>query len=226
MAADLDGDGDADFVTVNERTNSVSVIKSALVIPDTTAPTVSIVTPDDGAVFGLGEVVLADYSCTDEVDPSPTCIGTVAAGAALNTSTVGTHTLSVTATDSAGNAVTVTRDYTVAYSFAGFGAPIADVNDVKAGRSVPVKWNLTDASGTPISDPSSFESLTSRPVGCEQGPGETVVEPAAGASGLQYLDLGDWQYNWKTSKSYAGTCREMVLTLADGTTHSAMFRFN
>src|SRR5690606_4372344 len=225
VAGDLDGDGDADFVTVNEQTSNISVIKSALVIPDTTAPTVSIAMPADGAVFGLEEVVLADYSCTDEVEPSPTCNGTVSLGAALDTSTVGAHAFSVTSTDASGNSVTVTHDYTVTYGFTGFAAPILDLNDVKAGQSVPVKWNLTDASGAPISDPSSFESLTSRPVGCEQAPGDDVVEPAAGASGLQYLDLGDWQYNWKTSKSYAGTCREMVLTLADGTTHRAVFQF-
>jgi hypothetical protein len=30
---------------------------------------------------------------------------------------------------------------------------------------------------------------------------------------------------WKTSKAWAGTCRKFVLTLADGTVHSALFRF-
>jgi hypothetical protein len=36
---------------------------------------------------------------------------------------------------------------------------------------------------------------------------------------------GNWQYNWKTDKAYAGTCRTMVLTLSDNTTHSATFKF-
>jgi hypothetical protein len=30
---------------------------------------------------------------------------------------------------------------------------------------------------------------------------------------------------WKTQKAWSGTCRELLVTLADGTTHSATFVF-
>ncbi len=33
-----------------------------------------------------------------------------------------------------------------------------------------------------------------------------------------------YHYNWKTVKSWSGTCRELNLTFADGTTASAEFR--
>jgi hypothetical protein len=54
---------------------------------------------------------------------------------------------------------------------------------------------------------------------------DAVPVGTPGSSGLQYLGNGNWQENWKTLKGYAGTCRMMVLTLADGTQFTAMFKF-
>ncbi len=45
-------------------------------------------------------------------------------------------------------------------------------------------------------------------------------------SGLLYQGDGNWQYNWKTPKSYAGKCRIMRLNLADGAIdRTANFQF-
>jgi hypothetical protein len=52
-----------------------------------------------------------------------------------------------------------------------------------------------------------------------------AIEEFAGFSGLQYSGDGYWQFNWKTPKTYAGQCRRMVLTLGDGSTHVADFKF-
>src|SRR5919107_1555451 len=59
----------------NESSDSVTYT-----VVDETAPTISLVTPADGAVYGLGEGVAADYSCADEAHGSglATCSGTVA----------------------------------------------------------------------------------------------------------------------------------------------------
>jgi hypothetical protein len=38
-------------------------------------------------------------------------------------------------------------------------------------------------------------------------------------------DGSKYTYVWKTDRSWAGTCRKFVLTLSDGTTHEALFRF-
>jgi rRNA processing protein Krr1/Pno1 len=32
-------------------------------------------------------------------------------------------------------------------------------------------------------------------------------------------------YIWKTSTTWAGSCRKLVVTLVDGSTHAAVFRF-
>jgi len=117
------------------------------------------------------------------------------------------------------------------YAFSGFDSPIDNppiVNNAKAGSVIPVKWRITDLDGTPISDPASFQSLTSFSVSCGSFSGDPVDaldEYSPGSSGLQYFGDGYWQFNWKTLKTYKGQCRIMVLTLADGSTHSASFSF-
>ena len=82
--------------------------------PDVTPPTVTITTPADGAVFTVGQVVLADYDCADEAGGSglATCAGPVADGDPIDTS-LGTHTFTVNATDVAGNPGGATATYLV-----------------------------------------------------------------------------------------------------------------
>lgn len=118
------------------------------------------------------------------------------------------------------------------YRFDGFYPPVAmppAINEVNAGQTIPVKWRLTDAQGVPIDDPASFVGVSSYPVDCATlagDPGAAVVEPAPGASGLQYQGSGHWQFNWKTSKSYEGTCRAMFVAFDDESTSPVThFRF-
>jgi hypothetical protein len=48
----------------------------------------------------------------------------------------------------------------------------------------------------------------------------------AGGSSLSYSSSGDqYNYVWKTEGAWAGTCRQLVLTLTDGSTHRANFKF-
>lgn len=80
-------------------------------VVDTTAPVVSLTTPPEGVAYGLGAVVLADFACTDlDLD---TCVGDVADGAAIDTSTLGPHTFTVTGADKSDNATSVTHNYSV-----------------------------------------------------------------------------------------------------------------
>jgi hypothetical protein len=52
---------------------------------------------------------------------------------------------------------------------------------------------------------------------------ETVT---AGNSSLTYDDAtGRYHYVWKTNKAWAGQCRLLTVRLADGTDHTAMFKF-
>jgi hypothetical protein len=108
------------------------------------------------------------------------------------------------------------------YDFDGFYQPIdmEAVNLAKAGQAIPVKWRLANGNGVPISDPASFVRLRSMEVACESGESlpQDVEEYAPGSSGLQYLGDGYWQFNWKTQKRYAGTCRDMWVVFNNQTT--------
>jgi hypothetical protein len=58
-------------------------------------------------------------------------------------------------------------------------------------------------------------------------PGDTIEESVtANASGLDYdEETGQYTYVWKTSKDWAGSCRQLVVKLRDGETYRAYFQF-
>lgn len=76
---------------------------------DRTPPTVSIARPADGAVVAQGGALVADFACGD----ATTCTGTVADGAALDTSEPGFGSLRVDAADGAGNTAGAEVSYQV-----------------------------------------------------------------------------------------------------------------
>ncbi len=83
--------------------------------PDVTAPSITLSTPPQGAVYTKNQVVNASFSCTEEAGGSglANCVASTANGGAIDTSTVGAHTYTVTASDNAGNTAFVTHTYTV-----------------------------------------------------------------------------------------------------------------
>jgi len=118
----------------------------------------------------------------------------------------------------------------VNYLFQGFFAPIDNTNlpiwnAANAGQSIPAKWRLT-LNGVPISDATTMVIYTFD-LNCASGFAfETPIdEYAAGSSGLQYKGDGNWQFNWKTPKGYAKTCKRFFVQTADGTRIWADFKF-
>ncbi len=76
---------------------------TAIVAIDTIPPAISLTVPADGAVYTLGQSVDAAYTCTDVASYGlATCAGTVADGHPVDTSSVGIHIFTVTATDTRG----------------------------------------------------------------------------------------------------------------------------
>jgi hypothetical protein len=144
----------------------------------------------------------------------------------VDTSTVGPHTVSCTATDRAGNASTASAHYTVGYVFGGFKSPVdgSGPNTVNSGRAVPLKFTVSDASGVPVTDLTSV-SVTAVTAPCDLGstPDLPSEQPANG--GLLNLGGGSYSWVWKTPKSYAGSCKTLRLDLGDGLFHTADFRF-
>ena len=74
---------------------------------DVTPPLVDLRSPVDGDSVPLGAEVVVDYSCSDEGGSElASCAGSVPDGATLDTSTLGSKTVTVTARDGAGNETT------------------------------------------------------------------------------------------------------------------------
>jgi len=80
------------------------------------APTVTIVTPAEGAVYGVGHIVKAQYSCRAAAGTTlSSCTGPVASGSDIGTAAadVGVHQFNVEAKDGDGQSTTAAATYTV-----------------------------------------------------------------------------------------------------------------
>jgi virginiamycin B lyase len=197
------------------------------VVTDDTAPAVTISSPFDGALVTVGTPLVADYGCADEEGGSglARCEGDVAAGAPLDTSTLGTHTLSVEAEDEAGNVASDEAGYMVVAGVSGKLAPMPAVTTVKAGSTVPVGLDLGVNTGKKVM---AAGSPMSEQVSCDD-PSLVLGTPGAGGK-VQASSGGHVELVWKTDRAWRGTCRRLVLSFApEGwNTADAMFlvRFN
>ncbi len=82
---------------------------------DTTPPLVlRFISPIDGYTYMQGSAVAANYRCEDALSGLASCTGAVPNGQHIDTSTPGTFTFTVTATDAAGNKTQVSHTYNVA----------------------------------------------------------------------------------------------------------------
>jgi len=141
---------------------------------------------------------------------------------------VGTTVVTATATDTGGNVSTCTFTVTVLYDFTGFFSPVGNpptLNVVNAGRAIPVKFSLSGNKGLNIFAAGSPASGTI-PCDASAPPNDVTETVTAGSSSLSYDASSDqYIYVWATNSSWAGTCRQLVVTLNDGSTHVANFKF-
>lgn len=184
--------------TVDDTTTGGSLIKTAeysLNNGDWTA-----MSAVDGAYDGVSEAVTVTFT------PG-------ASGAAK---------VCVRGTDVAGNVgEAVCADFAVQYVFKGFFAPIkmGKIYTAKAGSTLPLKWQLLDANGKVVGSKPVVVGVKSYAVDCATLAGDVAsatLEKAPGKSALKYQGKGRWMYNWKTLKTYKGTCRNMFVELAGG----------
>jgi hypothetical protein len=114
------------------------------------------------------------------------------------------------------------------FDFSGFFAPVDNaptLNVVRAGRGVPVKFSLNGNHGLDIF---AAGFPTSAPMVCDQtAPAEAIESTATpGSSGLTYDAATDqYTYVWKTDPAWGGQCRQLNVTLKDGASHVASFKF-
>jgi hypothetical protein len=195
---------------------------------DTTPPVVSWsgAVPGDGGAYDFGDLPAVGPTCTATDGTS----GVTATGCTVSgySTTVGTHTLTATASDNAGNTTTTTRTYTVqAWTLRGFYSPV-DLggvwNTVKGGSTVPLKLEVFQGA-TELTDTTAITRFTQQKVVCGtgEGVGAAIAVTSTGGTSLRY-DTGDGQFiqNWKTPKT-PGACYQVTMTTADSSALTALF---
>jgi hypothetical protein len=154
--------------------------------------------------------------------------GCTITGSTVHITAVGPCTLTAS---QLGNAsyypATATVTIQVIWPYAGFFSPVDNVpvlNVATAGNAIPVKFSLGGNRGLAIL---ALGSPTATKFACGSDPTDVIEEVVtATTSGLQYDPTsGQYKYIWKTLKTYAGSCYQFRLTLVDGTTHAANFKF-
>jgi hypothetical protein len=197
---------------------NVEGIKTATINVDTVAPVATFSATLSDAYYGS---LSPAPTCTASDDTSgPTdCVVTGYSDA------VGTHTLTATATDAAGNTGTTQQTYTVLpWTVQGFYQPVdmgGTVNTVKGGSTVPMKFQVYSGT-TELTDP-ALVTMTVANVSCDLGAQTDEIQSlTTGETSLTYND-GQFQYNWKTPKS-PGTCYAVTATTQDGSSTTAQFQ--
>jgi predicted extracellular nuclease len=217
---------------------------NAVVSINNVAPTVNTpsVTPEP-STEGSSVVASATFSDPGINDAPFTCIvnygdgsgnlpgtvsGNTCTGPAHTYPTFGSYTVVVNVTDKDGGTGSNSTTHVVIFNWAGFFQPVDNLptlNVVKAGSAIPVKFSLGGNKGLSIF--ATGYPLSTK-IACDSGaPADDIEQTVtAGGSSLSY-SAGNDQYNyvWKTEKSWAGTCRQLVVMLVDGTSHKANFKF-
>ena len=119
---------------------------------------------------------------------------------------------------------------TILYVFTGFYQPIDNLptlNTANSGQAIPLKWRIVDANGAPVTDLANV-IVTAISFSCSLGTTpDQIEEYAPGTSGLLNQGNGYYQFNWKTPKTYAQSCKTMKLDLGEGPgmERTALFQF-
>jgi hypothetical protein len=210
--------------TVPDKAGNVSDSSNVVTVSiDKTAP----------GINWAGDIDGGDNFYFGSVPAAPTCSATDALSGPEDCAvtgyyvTVGTHTLTATAHDKAGNETQVERQYTVkAWTLSGFYQPVdmGDVwNMVKGGATVPLKFEAFAANE--LTDVSVVDRFAVARISCLGASGEDAIEMVTtGGTSLRYDSIaGQFIQNWQTPKA-PGTCYHVTMWTDDGSSLVAKFK--
>jgi uncharacterized delta-60 repeat protein len=180
--------------------------------PVTFTATVSAANPADGTP--AGSVDFFDTTTNNDLGTA-TLTGGVAR-LTTATLTVGSHAISARYAGS--SMFTLSRDaliQTVLYHFGGFLAPLSTGVSYALGRTIPVKFSLTNYGGSAVTSLAAVTSLRVAPVNSDGSLGTPFTPASSDGKGLTYSG-GQFQFNWQT-KGLPPAQYQIRLSLADGT---------
>ena len=192
---------------------------------DLTAPTVALVGgPANGASYYFGSVPAAP-TCS----ASDSLSGLAGACSVSGYSTaVGSHTVTASASDNAGNSASASATYTVlAWTLNGFYNPVdmnGVYNTVRGGSTVPLKFEVF-AGSTELTTTSVVASFTQTRIACDgTAPQDDIEITTTGGTSLRYDTTGgQFIQNWQTPRQ-AGACYRVTMTTQDGSSLVAFFK--
>ncbi len=131
-------------------------------------PSISIVSPAAGGIYAKGQVVNAIYSCTHaEGVGLNSCTGTVANGAPIDTSSIGSHSFTVEAEDTDGITASQEVEYTVVVPPSISIASPLDGAVYSKGQAVTAVYSCTPGEGAgvkscagPVANGASLDTST------------------------------------------------------------------
>jgi YVTN family beta-propeller protein len=208
----------ANAYVVNYCDSTVSVIATA-------SNTVTATTPVASTLFPF----VPPFALPGDIAVTPDGTGVYMAASFSNAvSVIATASNTVTATIPVGQTPLGVAFPRVSYTFSGFFPPIANpptVNTGHAGRTYPVKWQLTNSSGAQVTTLSAVVSITYESVSCSTfagNPTDALPAGSTGGSSLRYD--GQYIFNWATP-SQSG-CYDLFLTLNSGQVFVAHFNLS
>ena len=173
-----------------------------------TAPTITITSPTN-TTYSLNQTVLANYACSGTyVLMMDGCVGNVASGAAIDTTSVGTKTFIVNALVSQGPTAAQSVTYQVVSTFLGFQSPYAKPPAAfKVTRTLPLIWQYTNTLGNVVASAAANPVVSISSYPCPSNPSGAIdiTVNDAGSSGYQYFpSTMTWQFNWQIKGTPAG----------------------
>lgn len=220
-----DSDAARVHVITSDGLRTASAISEPFGMPDL-APRIAIDSPEDGVLLAGAQAVVFSASAGDAEDGGAVADsiiwesdldGYLGSGPSVHLGadrlSQGRHTITATVRDSAGQTASATITVNVQptgpdVDFLGFEPPVSstEVNVVKAGRTIPVKFTI----GGPDLDAESVRAAR-------------FIDDGAKYSLIRSGPT--WHLNVQTPAEWAGSVRVLRIELADGSTHDARFEF-
>jgi hypothetical protein len=208
----------------------------------------------NGGSYPFGSVPAGPTGCSANGDISGLKSACSTDAATTYKTTVGTHTITATAEDNAGNIGQATLVYTVgAWNATGFYSPVGTTNSkflaapatlptvnntpewntVKGGLTIPLKFNVYESVGGPEkTSTDDIQFLKAQQLPCSATTGGTLPDPVdfttTETTSLRYSGTpgvdGQFIQNWKTPKVSGETCYRTAVTFDDGSSIYGFFK--
>ena len=192
------GVGDT-FVTCTATDSNGNTASGSFTVTilDRTAPTITLVGDAEITVTtASGPYVDPGATATDNGDVDVTASITIDSSQ-VDTTTAGTYTVYITATDASGNSAQVTRTVFVEYAYPGASGILPSKTVVKVGSSDPLLWAWLDENGNALDTSTDVQHLSIR--NCDTGTVVLQIAGDPGSSGFRFKANNFWQFNWETS---------------------------